>query len=114
MNESWEPASLNASEPNQLEEPRIDEIYSLVSAEFQVLDHYMENGILTFHVQTDKNSKETFLKLYRNLKSIGLLPILRREGEKEGHEGVPYPYRPGHGTPGSRSQLPGQGAGENP
>lgn len=82
MNESAEPTNFNSSEPTLREEPRLDEIYSLVSAEFQILDYYMENGILTFHVQTDKNSKEAFLRLYRNLKPMRLLPILRREGEK--------------------------------
>ena len=83
MNESEEPADFSQPEPTQLEESQIDEIYSLVSAEFQVLDYYMEHRTLTFHVQTDKNSKKAFLKLYRNLKPAGLLPILRREGEKE-------------------------------
>ncbi|RLI21074.1 hypothetical protein DRO54_04665 [Candidatus Bathyarchaeota archaeon] len=82
MNESTEPTSFDRPEPTLQKEFQIDEIYSLVSAEFQVLDYYMEHGTLTFHIQTDKNPKEAFLKLYRNLKPIGLLPILRREGEK--------------------------------
>ena len=60
-----------SEEPTQLEESKINEIYSLVSSEFQVLDYYMEQGILTFHVQTDQNSKKAFLKLYRSLKPAG-------------------------------------------
>jgi len=83
MDEPEEPTSFNQPEPTQLEESKIDEIYSLVSSEFQVLDYYMEQGILTFHVQTDQNSKEAFLKLYRSLKPAGLLPVLRREAGKE-------------------------------
>ena len=83
MSESEEQVDLDKLESAQLEESRIDEIYSLVSAEFQVLDYYMEHGTLTFHVQTDKNSKEAFLRLYRNLKSIGLLLLLKKEGERE-------------------------------
>jgi len=82
MNESEEPESFDKAEP-QLEESKIDEIYSLVSQQFPILDYYMEHGTLTFHVQTDENSKEAFLKLYKSLKPIGFLPILRREGEKE-------------------------------
>jgi len=62
---------------------RVDLIYDMVSAEFQILDYYMERETLTFHVQTDKNSKKAFLRLYRNLKPMGLLPVLRREGGKE-------------------------------
>ena len=83
MNESEEPTSFSQPEPTQLEESKINEIYSLISSEFQVLDYYMEQGILTFHVQTDQNSKKAFLKLYRSLKPAGLLPVLRREGGKE-------------------------------
>jgi len=82
MNESEEPTSFDKAE-FQLEESKIDEIYSLVSQQFPILDYYMEHGTLTFHVQTDENSKEAFLKLYKSLKPIGFLPILRREGEKE-------------------------------
>jgi len=82
MNESEEPESFDKAE-FQLEESKIDEIYSLVSQQFQILDYYMEHGTLTFHIQTDQNSKEAFLKLYRKLKPIGLLPVLRQEGERE-------------------------------
>ncbi|MCD6241688.1 site-2 protease family protein [Candidatus Bathyarchaeota archaeon] len=82
MNESEEPASFDKAE-FQLEESKIDEIYNLVSQQFPILDYYMEHGTLTFHVQTDENSKEAFLKLYKSLKPTGFLPILRREGGKE-------------------------------
>ncbi|MCD6241740.1 site-2 protease family protein [Candidatus Bathyarchaeota archaeon] len=78
MNESEEPASFDKAE-FQLEESKIDEIYSLVSQQFQILDYYMEHGTLTFHIQTDENSKKAFLKLLKNLESLGLIPILRRE-----------------------------------
>lgn len=62
---------------------RIDTIYNMVSAEFHILDYYMEHGTLTFHVRTDKNLKKAFLKLYEVLKPTGLLPVLRREGKRE-------------------------------
>ena len=78
MNESEEPESFDKAEL-QLEESKIDEIYNLVSQQFQILDYYMEHGTLTFHVQTDENSKKAFLKLLKNLESLGLIPILRRE-----------------------------------
>ncbi len=60
MNESEEPASFDKAE-FQLEESKIDEIYSLVSQQFPILDYYMEHGTLTFHVQMDENSKKAFI-----------------------------------------------------
>lgn len=83
MNESKESANFEKQEPTPLEELQIDTIYSLVSAEFPVLEHYMEHGTLTFHIQTDRNSKRAFLKLLKNLEPLGLVPILKKEGERK-------------------------------
>jgi len=48
----------------------------MVSAEFHIIDYYMEHGTLTFHVQTDKNLKKAFLRLYEILKPRVLLRVL--------------------------------------
>jgi len=81
MNESegW-PTTPTQSDEKEivLQESQIDTIYNLVASEFQVIDHFMEHGILTFHVQLGENSKEAFIRLVEKLEPLGLAPLLRK------------------------------------
>ena len=82
MAKSENPPNFGQQEPNQLEGLQISRIYNMVSMEFQVLDYFMEHGVLTFHIQLDENSKEAFLRLIKRLEPLGLTPLLRKQGEK--------------------------------
>ncbi|HEY4674525.1 MAG TPA: site-2 protease family protein, partial [Candidatus Bathyarchaeia archaeon] len=53
-------------------------ISSLVSAEFQVEEALLENDIPTYYLKQPQETKNAFLRLFKNLKSTNLMPVLRR------------------------------------
>ena len=70
--------------PNGKEEPFVfqqsdfEKITALVTAEFQVEDSLMENGVPTYHLKQPQETKQPFLKLLKSLNSINLIAALRR------------------------------------
>jgi membrane-associated protease RseP (regulator of RpoE activity) len=62
--------------------PSFEEVQTVVEAEFDVEEAFVEHGVPTFYVKYREDSKEAFLRLVKNLESLELLPILRREKEK--------------------------------
>ena len=58
--------------------PSFEEIQSIVESEFDVTESYIQHGIPTFHVTYQRDSKEAFLKLMKQLDGMKLLPILRQ------------------------------------
>ena len=70
--------------PNGKEEPFVfqqsdfEKITALVTAEFQVEDSLMENGVPTYHLKQPQETKQPFLKLLKSLNSINLIAVLRR------------------------------------
>lgn len=85
MNETGEAAEA-AGQASQ-----IDALYSLVSSEFVVEDYFLEQGVLTFHVQLRPDSKKAFVRLMKNLEPLGLVPVLRRVGGKNVLKTAPKP-----------------------
>ncbi len=61
--------------------PTIEEVQTMVKAEFNVEEAFVEHGVQTFYVRLREDSKEAFLRLVKNLESLELMPILRRKGE---------------------------------
>jgi len=77
--EGWPTTPTQSNEKEIMQqESQVNTIYNLVASEFQVIDHFMEHGILTFHVQLGENSKEAFLRLVKKLEPLGLAPLLRK------------------------------------
>jgi hypothetical protein len=59
-----------------------EQLRSIVEAEFQVEDGFVEYGVPTFHIRAQEDSKRAFLRLVDRLDPLGFVPILRREKEK--------------------------------
>jgi membrane-associated protease RseP (regulator of RpoE activity) len=70
--------------PNGKEEPFVfqqsdfEKITTLVTAEFQIEESLMENGVPTYHLKQPQETKQPFLKLLKSLNSINLIAVLRR------------------------------------
>lgn len=70
--------------PNGKEEPFVfqqsdfEKITTLVTAEFQIEESLMENGVPTYHLKQPQETKQPFLKLLKSLNSINLIAALRR------------------------------------
>jgi len=54
----------------------------MVESEFDVEEGFVEHDIPTFYVRLREDSKEAFLRLAKHAESLGLIPLLRRRGEK--------------------------------
>jgi len=86
MNGTGENAGSDAGD-----ESRIGMLYDMVSSEFVVEDYFLEQGVLTFHVELTPESKQAFVRLMEKLEPLGLIPVLRRVGEKNVLRMVPKP-----------------------
>jgi membrane-associated protease RseP (regulator of RpoE activity) len=62
-------------------EDKLEKVKSIVNSRFKVEDLYYEYGVLTF-VLSERNYKEDFKKLVKDLKEMDLIPIMRKDGEK--------------------------------
>ena len=60
---------------------RLDEIKQAVERYFTIEDVFYEAGTLTFLI-TDKEIKERFKRLYRDLKKLGFIPAARKQDGK--------------------------------
>lgn len=61
--------------------PPFKEVQTMVEAEFDVEEGFVDHAVPTFYVNLRKDSKEAFLRLVKSLESLELLPILRRKKE---------------------------------
>jgi membrane-associated protease RseP (regulator of RpoE activity) len=83
--------------PNGKEEPFLfqqsdfEKITTLVTAEFQVEDSLMENGVPTYHLKQPQETKQPFLKLLKSLNSINLIAVLRKIDGKVVLKVIPKP-----------------------
>lgn len=60
-----------------------EEIFARVEEKFIVLDKYISDHIVVFTISEETRSiKEKFVKLVDELKSIGFIPFLRKEGDR--------------------------------
>lgn len=68
------------SEPSgsSIDPVQYERAHKLVAAEFTVEEGYIEYGTPTFYVTCGKNIKRAFLRVYSQLDSIGLIPVLRK------------------------------------
>lgn len=70
---------------------RVTEIQAAVEAAFPVTGVEVQDGRLVFDVLTSPDDKERFLRLHRALGPLGVLPLLRRRGERAVIMLVPKP-----------------------
>jgi len=67
------------------------QVHSLVQAEFVIEEGYIEHDIPTFFVTLQPNSKQAFLRLYKQLNPMGLTPFFRKRDDKHVLQIVPKP-----------------------
>ncbi len=58
-----------------------EQVHSMVEAEFDVKEGFIDHNIPTFHVKYREDSKEAFLRLMESLESLRLIPVLRQTDE---------------------------------
>jgi hypothetical protein len=68
-----------------------EQVHSMVESEFDVEASFVDHNIPTFYVNYREDSKEAFLRLMQNLKSLKLIPILRQKEEKVVLQVLPKP-----------------------
>ena len=68
-----------------------EKITTLVTAEFQVDESLMENGVPTYHLKQPQETKQPFLKLLKSLNSINLIAVLRKIDGKTVLRVIPKP-----------------------
>ena len=62
--------------------PSFEEIQDMVEKEFIVEESFLIHNIPTFHINYQKDSKDSFLRLVKTLDSLELIPLLRNKEEK--------------------------------
>jgi membrane-associated protease RseP (regulator of RpoE activity) len=84
---------LEPSEPPQptTETFQYEQVYKIVAAEFSVEEGFIEYDAPTFYVTPKPNSKQAFLRLYKQLDSKQLVPILREKEKRVMLQVVPKP-----------------------
>jgi len=58
------------------------QIHNLVQAEFTIEEAFIEHDVPTFFVTLQPNSKQAFLRLYKQLNAMGLAPFFRKRDDK--------------------------------
>jgi membrane-associated protease RseP (regulator of RpoE activity) len=86
-------------EPSPPQVTQYQQIHNLVQAEFAIEEGFIEHDIPTFYVTLQPNSKQTFLRLYKQLDQIGLVPFFKKRDDKYVLQIVPKPeVKPGRNT----------------
>jgi len=70
------------AEPSPPQITQYQQIHSLVQAEFAIEEGFIEHDVPTFFVTLQPNSKQAFLRLYKQLDSMGLTPFFRKRNNK--------------------------------
>jgi len=70
------------AEPSPPQVTQYQQIHSLVQTEFAIEEGFIEHDIPTFFVTLQPNSKQAFLRLYKQLDSMGLAPFFRKRDNK--------------------------------
>jgi len=81
------------SEPPQqpLDTMQYEQIHSIVTAEFNVEEGFIEYDTPTFYVSSKPDLKQAFMRLYEQLDSKQLVPVLRRRENRLMLQVVPKP-----------------------
>jgi Zn-dependent protease len=72
------------AEPSQPQVTPYQQIHNLVQKEFTIEEGFIEHDVPTFFVTLQPNSKQAFLRLYKQLDQMGLVPFFgKRDGKYE-------------------------------
>jgi len=79
------------AEPSPPQVTQYQQIHNLVQAEFTIEEGFIEHDIPTFFVTLQPNSKQAFLRLYKQLDPMRLAPFFRKRDDKHVLQIVPKP-----------------------
>jgi membrane-associated protease RseP (regulator of RpoE activity) len=79
------------TEPSPPQVTQYQQIHNLVQAEFAIEEGFIEHDVPTFFVTLQPNSKQAFLRLYKQLDPMGLAPFFRKRDDKHVLQVVPKP-----------------------
>ncbi|MDI6846979.1 MAG: site-2 protease family protein [Candidatus Bathyarchaeia archaeon] len=68
-----------------------ERITTLVSAEFQIEEALIEHNVPTYYLKQPQETKQTFLRLLKNLETMNLIAILRKSNGKTVLKIIPKP-----------------------
>jgi len=80
--------TLNESQPL---DKQFEQLRRMVESEFEVEEGLIEFNMPTFHVRLHADSKQAFLRLFKRLDLMGLIPTLRRREDKNVLQIFPKP-----------------------
>jgi len=67
------------AEKSLAQQTDFERITTLVSAQFQIDEALLEHNVPTYYLKQPQDTKQTFLRLLKNLESINLIAVLRRD-----------------------------------
>lgn len=79
------------SETPFIQQTDFERITTLVSAEFQIEEALIDHNIPTFYLKQPQETKQAFLRLLKNLKTMNLTAVLRKKGRRVMLKTVPKP-----------------------
>jgi len=84
---------METGEPTQptTEMLQYEQIHQMVAAEFPIEEGFIEYNTPTFYVTPQPNLKQAFLRLYKQLNSMQLVPILRKRENRITLQVIPKP-----------------------
>jgi len=84
---------MEGAEPTQppIQAVPYEQIHQMVAAEFTVEEGFIEYDTPTFYVTSQPNLKQAFLRLYKQLDSMQLVPVLRKRENRVMLQVVPKP-----------------------
>jgi len=80
--------TLNESQP---QDQQFEQLRSMAESEFDVEGGFIEFNIPTFYVKLRADSKQAFLRLFKRLDPMGLIPTLRKREDKNALQIVSKP-----------------------
>lgn len=84
-------AETNSSIQPSFTQDEYEKITTLVTAEFQVEETLLKYNIPTYYLKQPQETKQPFLRLLKNLKTMNLIAFLRKENEKIVLKVIPKP-----------------------
>lgn len=79
------------SETPFIQQTDFERITTLVSAEFQIDEALIDHNVPTFYLKQPQETKQAFLRLLKNLKTMNLTAVLRKKDGKVMLKTVPKP-----------------------
>lgn len=84
---------MEAAEPTEATTEKLEyqQIHQMVAVEFHIEEGFLEYNTPTFYVTPQPTQKQAFLRLYKQLNNVQLIPVLRKREKRTLLQVVPKP-----------------------